>query len=300
MLLDLKNRYLQGDSTYPQDAEYGFWSLKKLIAINYLIPTFGMLASKGNFTHCFCLDVLAGSGIMKLETDFLPGSAIVSLAAKTTAPHFKKYFFIEKDQTKADLLEKRLGRVAADLGREFEVKPSDCNVALPEILSDIYREDPDRCCFLALADPEGYSETSWSTIETLLSHGKGDLIFNFTEGIARNVQKARSNPSYIPMLRQYFGESEEEWLQLDGYEELIEHFKQKLSNVNEIKRTVFRIDVRDEGNRPLYGLLIATGSTGVANIITNLKERLDSCKVIEMKNVYDELLGRTKSLTSYT
>jgi hypothetical protein len=60
-LLDLKKRYLESDIAMPQDTAYGFWSLKKLIAIGYLIPQFGRLARTGNFTHCYYLDLLAGS-----------------------------------------------------------------------------------------------------------------------------------------------------------------------------------------------------------------------------------------------
>jgi three-Cys-motif partner protein len=299
-LLDLKNSYLSRDSACPHDVEYGFWSLKKLIAINYLILKFGTLALTGGFTHCFYLDVLAGSGILKLENDVIPGSAMVALAAETTRPHFAKYFFIEKVAAKANVLEERLGRVAKGLGdRKFEVIREDCNRALPRVLEEIYREDPEHSCFLALFDPEGYTETAWSTIEILLGRGKGDLIFNFTEGVARNVQKARDDPSYLPSLRRHFGEPEDVWLHLNGYDELIEHFGEKLALVGRIKRTTFRIDIRDEENRPLYGLLLATGSRGFANIIGDLKRRLDSTGVIHLKNIYAELTGKGKPLDTY-
>jgi len=299
-LLEIKNRYLGADSASPQDVEYGFWSLKKLIAINYLIPQFGRLALTGNFTHCFYLDLLAGSGVLRVEGDIFPGSAIVALAAKTTSPHFEKYYFIESDMAKAALLKNRLGRIAASLqNKEHEVTKEDCNVALPRILNEIYRVDPEHSCFLALLDPEGYTETEWSTVGTLLSRGKGDMIFNFTEGVARNVEKAKTDPSYINSLRKYFGESEENLFRLEGYEQLIDHFRAELVSINGIRRTVFRIDVRDEENRPLYGLLLATGSTGFANIMNDLKRRLDSTRARDLKNIYYELTGRSKSLNNF-
>jgi three-Cys-motif partner protein len=299
-LLDLKRQYLEGDTASPQDAEYGFWSIKKLIAVNYLIPQFGMLASRGRFFHCFYLDLLAGSGLVRLDGETFPGSAIVALAAQTTSPHFQKYFFIESNSTKAVLLEKRLSRVAQSVGnRTYSVLPIDCNEALPKVLGEIYDRDAEHSCFLALFDPEGYTETGWSAVETLVGRGKGDLIFNFTEGVARNVQIAKTDKSYIPALRQYFGEPEDEWLQLNGYAELIEHFRTKFSSVNGIARTTFRVDVQDEENRPLYGLLLATGSSGVANIIDDLKKRLDSTRVIDLKNIYAELTGKSTTLTKY-
>jgi three-Cys-motif partner protein len=246
------------------------------------------------------LDVLAGSGVLRVEGDIFPGSAIVALAAETTSPHFEKYYFIESDMAKATLLKSRLDRVAASLqNKQYEVTKENCNVALPRILNEIYRADPEHSCFLALLDPEGYTETEWYTVETLLSRGKGDMIFNFTEGVARNVEKAKTDASYISSLRKYFGEAEENLLRLEGYEQLIDHFGTKLTLMNAIRRTVFRIDVRDEENRPLYGLLLATGSTGFANIMNDLKRRLDSTRSRELKNIYYELTGRSKSLDNY-
>ena len=299
-LLGIRARYLGTDSASPQDTEYGFWSLKKQIAINYLIPQFGRLARTGNFTHCFYLDLLAGSGVLRIGEDIFPGSAIVALAAKTASPYFAKYYFIESDLAKATLLRDRLRRIATDLqDRQHEVISENCNTALPRILSEIYREDPEQSCFLALLDPEGYTETEWSTVETLLGGGKGDIIFNFTEGVARNVEKAKTEASYVASLRRYFGESAENLLRLEGYDQLIEHFGTKLTLVKGIRRTVFRTDVRDEENRPLYGLLLATGSTGFANIMNDLKKRLDSTRARDLENIYYELTGRSKSLNHY-
>lgn len=298
-ILELKKNYLEGDTASPQDAAYGFWSLKKLIAINYLIPKFGMLAKTGGFVHCYYLDLLAGSGIVKLKRDVtVPGSAIVALAAPTSEPHFKSYYFVESDPTKANLLRKRLSRVSELLKKKYEVKTGDCNTILPDILGEIYANEPEHSCFLALVDPEGYLETAWASLATLLGRGKGDLVFNFTEGVARNVEKARTDRAYIPSLQRYFGESENEWFQYDGYDELIDHFSSKLQHVNQIERTTFRIDIK-ENNRPLYGLVIATGSTGYANIIRDLKKRLDPISVRDLENTYDQLTGKSKPITSY-
>jgi hypothetical protein len=49
----------------------------------------------------------------------------------------------------------------------------------------------------------------------------------------------------------------------------------------------------------LYGLLLATGSSGVANIINDLKRRLDSTRVIDLKNIHAELIGKSTTLTKY-
>jgi three-Cys-motif partner protein len=299
-LLDLKKKYLGDDIASPHDVEYGFWSIKKLIAINYLIPQFGRLARTGNFSHCFYLDLLAGSRLVKIEDKaVVPGSAIVALAAETTPPHFEKYFFVEDNADKADLLDRRLAGISKSMNRQYSVERGDCNAVLPNILSEIYANGPDQSCFLALFDPEGYTETAWDTVSTLLGRGKGDLIFNFTEGAARNVRKARTDPSYISSLEKYFGEPKESWLNIEGYDQLIAYFASKLRVVNRIGRTVFRIDIRDEGNHPLYGLLIATGSTGYANIIHDLKKRLDETNIVHLKNIIEEIEGKRRPLTSY-
>jgi hypothetical protein len=85
-------------------------------------------------------------------------------------------------------------------------------------------------------------------VQSLLERGKGDVIFNFTKGIARNVEKARSNSSYISSLQRYFGESDNDWLQCSGYDSLVTYFRHKLENVNNIRRTTFRIDVKADDN----------------------------------------------------
>jgi three-Cys-motif partner protein len=265
-----------------------------------LIPQFGRLALTGNFTHCFYLDLLAGSGLVELENNaILPGSALVALAANAPTQKFEMYYFVERDTTKAQLLDQRLSRVREALKREYVVEVGDCNAVLPKILKEIYRNDPEHSCFLALLDPEGYTEIGWETIQMLLGGGKGDLIFNFTEGVARNVQNARQDTSYVPSLQRFFAEPHEDWIQCDGYDALVDHFSSKFQMVNGIKRTTFRIDVADEANRPLYALIIATGSTGYANIVRDLKKRLDATKAAHLRNIYDEFSGKSKPLTSY-
>lgn len=117
--------------------------------------------------------------------------------------------------------------------------------------------------------------------------------------MARNVEKARTDKSYRPLLERYFGEPESEWLHLKGYDELIEHYKTKLALVNGIRRVVFRIDVRDQKKRPLYGLLFATGSGGFANVIESLKIRLDKTEAKHLQSIYDQLTKRIKPLSSY-
>ena len=80
---------------------------------------------------------------------------------------------------------------------------------------------------------------------------------------------------------------------------ILRYFKHKLSSTDHLSRTVFRIDVKDENNRLLYALLVATGSSGFANIIKDLKTRLDEITIKDMKSVYEQLIGRSKSIIDY-
>lgn len=125
------------------------------------------------------------------------------------------------------------------------------------------------------------------------------MIFNFTEGVARNAEKARTNASYISLLEKYFGEPKDNWLHLKTYNQLVEYFSLKLRDVKEIKRLTFRIDVTDDRNHPLYALLIATGSGGYANIARYLKRRLDATEVSLMRNIWEEFAGKSKPITSW-
>ena len=49
----------------------------------------------------------------------------------------------------------------------------------------------------------------------------------------------------------------------------------------------------------MYGLLIATGSTGYANIIRDLKKRLDATEIGSLRNIIEEIEGKHRPLTSY-
>ena len=125
------------------------------------------------------------------------------------------------------------------------------------------------------------------------------MIFNFEESRDKNAEKARTNASYISLLEKYFGEPKDNWLHLKGYNQLVEYFSLKLRDVNGIKRQTFKIDVTNDRNNPLYDLLIATGSSGYANIVRDLKRRLDATEVSLMRNIWEEFAGKSKPITSY-
>ena len=144
---------------------------------------------------------------------------------------------------------------------------SDCNSRISNVLDECCQSCDS--CFLAFIDPQGIGDLKWKTLERLLMYGKGDLIINFpTSCINRNINIERSKSS----LTEFFGDNY--WCDL-LIEDLIEYYMNKIASFGKV---VDNIPVRDELNHRLYDLIFATGSSGMNNVLKDLKSKLEKIK----------------------
>jgi three-Cys-motif partner protein len=244
----------------------------------YWIYPFQLIASKHFDSFCY-IDLFAGSGLMKAENSFFVGSPIVAVSSTLKDKKFSKYVCAEFDQTRKAVLEKRLEKACSYYETcKAVVIQGDTN----EEIESILKEDTavGRTCFLAFVDVQKYTDFKWKTLETLMKHGTGDIIFNFpTMSISRNL----GNIDCISSLSKFFGDSK--WLQYDlnDADGALEYFKTK---VRMYRSEVDSVEVKGDNNNRLYDLVFATGSKGMLNVLNDLKKRLDAIRTKDIKGLY--------------
>jgi three-Cys-motif partner protein len=276
------------------DPDYGFWSIKKEIALMYWSYPFQHIA-KNHFESFYYIDLFAGSGLMKAENSFFVGSPVVAVNSTIRDKGFSKYICIEQAEDRKEVLEKRLNKVCEHHQTcDPTVVQGDCN---KEILNALKEHAPKgNTCFLAFVDPQSYSQLNWSTLETLMSYGKGDIILNFpTMGLTRNLNNAECRRSISAFVGDDFWIEEIGQLNIDSF---LDYF---LSKMKRFRSEVHSLKVKDERNHRLFDLVFATGSTGMNNALADLTEKLDAFNTKTIKGIYSVVAkGQTQMQDFYS
>jgi three-Cys-motif partner protein len=273
------------------DPDYGFWSIKKEIALMYWSYPFQIIASK-HFKSFYYIDLFAGSGLMKAEDAFFVGSPIVAVNSTLKDKPFSKYVCVELDPIRKDVLEKRMETVC----NHFETcKPNvlqaDCNKEIDSILKVCEHED--RTCFLAFVDPQKYTDLKWSTLEKLMKHGKGDIILNFpTMSITRNLW----NKECISSISEFIGDTQWASLSSVNIDRVLARFK---NHIRLFRSEVESLEVRDELNHRLFDLVFATNSKGMKNVVDDLKKKLDAINTKTIKGLYSVVARGQVQMSNY-
>jgi len=280
----------QGEITEP---EYGFWSLKKEIALMYWVWPFLQIASQ-YFSSFYYIDLFAGSGLMKAGPHFFVGSPLVAVCSTLPDKKFNQYICFEIDKSRKNALEKRASIVADHFEtccpKVFNV---DCNEELERVLKEFCPSE--ESCYLAFIDPQRIKDLKWRTLHTLLTHGKGDIILNFpTSGIMRNLNIAKSKKA----LADFFGD--DSWCEVNpNTDNIINYYMKKIEYVDGYRRTVDNLSVTNESNSRLYDLIFATGSRGMKNVVVDMKSRLEKIKTKDFRAIQQVLAGPQTQLTGF-
>jgi three-Cys-motif partner protein len=275
----------------PADPDYGFWSIKKEIALMYWSYPFQIIASK-YFKSFYYIDLFAGSGLMKAENSFFVGSPIVAVNSTLKDKPFSKYVCVEFDPTRKAVLEKRMEKVCNHFQTcEPHVLQADSNKEIDTILKECGHEE--NTCFLAFIDPQKYTDLKWNTLEKLLKHGKGDIILNFpTMSITRNL----GIEDCIPSLSEFIGDTYWTNLSMVNTENVLEHFK---GNIRRYRNEVDSLEVRDDLNHRLFDLIFATNSQGMKNVVDDLKKKLDTIRTKDIKGLYAVVAQGQKQMKDF-
>jgi three-Cys-motif partner protein len=279
------------DQYSESDPDYGFWSIKKEIALMYWIWPFLQIAPK-YFDSFYYIDLFAGSGLMKAENVFFVGSPIVAIGSTLPDKKFSQYICIEADKSRKIALEKRAAVACKNFGTcDAKIFHSDSNIELGNILRECCPSE--KTCFLAFIDPQKITDLKWTTLLMLLTHSRGDLIINFpTMAIVRNLRVPESESA----ITDFIGDSA--WPQIEpNAEAILRYFESKIS----LHRSkVDSLPIKDEQGHRLYDLIFATGSQGMKNVLDDLKNRLNKIKTKDIRGLYSVVTGDQAQLTGFT
>jgi len=279
------------------EPEYGFWSLKKEIALMYWIWPFLTIASV-HFKSFYYIDLFAGSGLMKANDYYFPGSPLVAIASTLPNKQFNEYICLEIDSSRSETLEERVKIASKIFGTPIpKVFNVDCNEKLPTILNEICERK--ESCFLAFVDPENIKDLQWKTVHEMLSFSRGDMILTFpTHGIIRNFRMAKSNSKLGKLFSVFFGD--DGWKDVTSTSDsIVEYYKGKMARTNSLIRSIDSLPVKDELNHRLYDLIFATGSRGMHNALRDLKRRLDKIKTKDIRAINQVIADSQKQLTTF-
>ena len=246
----------------------------------------------------YYVDLLADSGINKIEKDLVLGSPII--ASNFAYSPFDKLLLVELDQKRAGALELRLKRI----NMQSEIFVGNCNDKIDDLLEHL----PFGSHYLAFIDCEGL-EVKWETMEKLLNR-PGDVIFTFqTQEIRRTWGNAMSKKSPMSKvasekLLDFYGD--DTWKTATSEKDLLEYYKKKISNVKilqtDASRTLIK-DVNVESQRGgfHYNLIFATretktGSPWFESVVGSIKKRTEKNTGKFVKLALDILSGRSTNL----
>jgi len=188
------------------DVEYGPHTLLKLACLRYYFDI-ALEAVKNYFENYIFIDAFAGSGLVKIKgTNYVSlGSSLLALTFKSrTGIHFKKVICVEKDMSRAKLLENRLKILKKELNLDtyFKVIPRDVNLYIENISEEINAKDYG----ILFIDPEGV-EINLPNLKIVLSKSDTiDVILNQSRGVYRLVGKAeKGDKNALKKLNEYLG-----------------------------------------------------------------------------------------------
>lgn len=257
----------------------GLWPVLKLCALAYYLPGYLQIASR-HFKNICYIDTCSSCGLVKVKDRVFLGSPILAERAKSNdgTRTFDKLFFIDNDQQSCDALAKIIDN------NRSKVCYGDSNEELPKIIEKINHYNNSH--FVCFVDPEGM-ELPWSTIELLLK-SKGDIIINYMcAGVVRNFHNSYK-------MNSFFGETT--WEQYKDEENRHEClFNLYLEKIRKLKPIT--IDVKIRGEKSFhYHIIFAFAKEGWKDIISNVKTKIESANLQEIKTYLDIQENKQKTL----
>lgn len=244
--------------------ESGPWAAVKLDYLRRYIDVFET-SMRNKWRIRYYIDLLSGPGknLVGDTGEILLGSPLLAL---TTKFPFTGYFFVDASEENTSVLQQRCN--TAPNRNTVDVRTGDCNVIVNEIIAQI-RDDTNRSLNLAFLDPEGL-ELQWTTVATLATMQRMDLIINYPQGgLNRYMKQAFIDEGNTPVDQFFGGREWRDLFDLHGHTSaihwrLIELYRDKLRGLGYIE--VRRDDeigdeplIRNAQRRaPLYRLLFAS------------------------------------------
>lgn len=286
------------------DSQYSIHTLKKIIALAKYLPAFTAIANsmyqKRKIQGFHYIDLLAGSGMFKIEKDPVPimGSAIIGylcplLSSFRRPKPFTQYYYVEYDSKKCEILSKRLNFLEKEMhiyihSPPYDVWKGDCNTEINRIINNITQEERRNSLNFVFIDPEGFEEVEWRTVELTLSELRGDIMITF---MSRHYARTLSTNPQI--LKRFFGED------VSNITDVNLALKKYKERVRKHRRYILNIRVEHERLGRYYDIIFATNSEAGYKIMQNIKNMLEKMKTNTLKRIYEVLTGKSTSLEDY-
>lgn len=210
------------------------WTPLKLVLLNYALDVCTLIISsniKNNkiFEKSYYIDLFAGSGLNKINNDYLIGSPLISSLKYSN--RFDSLFFCENNLQLYNSLKKRLDFINKNnVFSEY----GDCNKCLSDIIKKI--NYPKSYSFFFI-DPH-CMEFSWQSMTEVLKL-RSDVVFTLmTSEIFRSIRLCNSGKSNGDYLTSFFGD--ESWREIDNYDTLVEKYK---SNILKLRQNAIIEDI---------------------------------------------------------
>jgi three-Cys-motif partner protein len=201
----------------------GPWAAQKLDALKNYLEFYTTALKNAGYWEKVYIDAFAGSGVSRIRTEgqsnfelatlfdldevdiaeaeqYIKGSPAIALELNTP---FDKYYFVERDESRAVELRGKYGQRT-----DIEIRSQDASEALLDISTNTIKKRCHRA--VAFVDPYGLN-ISWSSINALGKTGATEVIINFAWAMAINrlmVKEGKIPDRWRAMLDNFFGDSD--------------------------------------------------------------------------------------------
>jgi three-Cys-motif partner protein len=257
------NPYLEPVADGLQTRDSGAWVAEKLDYLRRYVDVFETSMRK-KWPRRAYIDLFSGPGKCedRATGQIYLGSPLVALTARYPFTH---YYFVDSDQSAMAALERRCS--ALQVFSRIQFRLGNANAIASSLVNDLL---PIPSLNLAFLDPEGL-ELEWSTVATLATLDRLDLIVHYPQvGLNRYMPAASTHPGNTQVDR-FFGD--EEWRPIFEahargeesflHRQLMDHYKDRLASLGYAE--TLRDDeaglepaMKNEKGVPLYRLLLAS------------------------------------------
>jgi three-Cys-motif partner protein len=245
-----------------------------------------------NFDEVHYIDPFSGSGMIELLGKYrFPGSPLLPLIRSNTI-QFDRCYFSDINGGYVDALRNRLTRISSALPNVTVVR-SNFSKTIDILFTGEKPERWKKAGYLVFLDPYGFG-VDWAHMEKVLKSGPVDVIFTFmTWAIVWNKNNKMADRS----LEKYFGDKG--WKGLGGQDDFVDYYCKKIEQFGySNKYRTFTIDVIQEGGMR-YDLILATQSSGGANVLRALRNRVKAVSTQLLESAFSVAVGEQKDLDSF-
>lgn len=290
------------------DNSFNTWSALKLIVQASTINMYTKVISQ-NFNDHFYIDALAGSGLSEYgegeEGDYFHGSPIV--AAKHAAEPFTKMYFIDNEEEKCDLLQRRLDfifsndEIDIEEPEDWDVRCGNANELIDDIIYDIWNVAGPEHNFHTFAFIDNQAlNFDWVSMEEIASIS-ADFMVNYPGAMAvgMNINNRRAHTG---ALKDFFGR--DLWdLGLDDREQYRDVYMDQMRSLFDDDSHIVPVKVESGSKSYNYDMMYATrdtaGGSGYVEAVEYVKEFVENVDGGDIEEMLEVMRGDQSAIAGF-